>query len=176
VHPTLAVWDRVELSARCDDVLAVYAAAMEVPYGVALARRGILLSHLDRRDLQAVAALEDDELVGVAYGYRGEPGQWWHDQVAAALSREQRKRWLKDAFEVCELHVLPDHQGIGLGQHLLGTLLAQSDASTAGLTTPDHETRARRFYRAGGWQDLVVGMQVPGDPRSFAVLGLPLPS
>ena len=176
MHPTLAVWDHVELSARCDDVLAMYAAAMEVPYGVALTRRGILLSHLDRRDLCAVAALEGEQLVGVAYGYRGEAGQWWHDQVAAALSREQRKRWLKDAFEVCELHVLPDHQGIGLGRHLLDTLLAQVDAATAVLTTPDHETRARSFYRAGGWQDLVVGMRFPGDPRSFAVLGLPLSS
>ena len=167
----LAVWDRVELSARMDDVLAVYAAAMEVPLAAAMTRRGILLSHLDRRALRAVAALEDDQLVGIAYGYVGERGQWWHDQVAASLTPQQQATWLQDAFEVCELHVRPERQGIGLGRHLLDTLLADTDSPTAVLTTPDRQTRARRFYRAGGWQDLVRGLRFPGDPRSFAVLG-----
>jgi GNAT superfamily N-acetyltransferase len=171
VHPVLAVWDRVELSARMDDVLAVYAAAMEVPLAAAMTRRGILLSHLDRRALRAVAALEDDQLVGIAYGYVGERGQWWHDQVAASLTPQQQATWLQDAFEVCELHVRPERQGIGLGRHLLDTLLADTDSPTAVLTTPDRQTRARRFYRAGGWQDLVRGLRFPGDPRSFAVLG-----
>jgi GNAT superfamily N-acetyltransferase len=171
VHPVLAVWDRVELSARMDDVLAVYAAAMEVPLAAAMTRRGILLSHLDRRSLRAVAALEDEQLIGIAYGYVGERGQWWHDQVAASLTPQQQATWLQDAFEVCELHVRPERQGIGLGRHLLDTLLADTDSPTAVLTTPDRQTRARRFYRAGGWQDLVRGLRFPGDPRSFAVLG-----
>jgi GNAT superfamily N-acetyltransferase len=171
VHPLLSVWDRVELSARTDDVLDVYAAAMEVPPASARTRKGILLSHLDRRGLRAVAALEGDQLVGIAYGYVGEPGQWWHDQVASAMTRGQASRWLRDAFEVCEFHVRPQLQGRGLGRDLLDTLLAGTDAATSVLTTPDHETRARRFYRADGWQDLVLGMRFPGDPRSFAVLG-----
>ncbi|HUR51259.1 MAG TPA: GNAT family N-acetyltransferase [Mycobacteriales bacterium] len=172
--PVLAVWDRVELSARADDVLGVYAAAMEVPLTAALTRRGILLSHLDRTGLRAVAALEGEELVGIGYGYVGEPGQWWHDQVAEALTQQQRATWLEDAFEVCELHVRPEQQGHGLGRHLLETLLAGTTARTAVLTTPDRETRARAFYRAGGWQDLARGLRFPGDPRWFAVLGKPL--
>jgi ribosomal protein S18 acetylase RimI-like enzyme len=176
VHPVLAVWDRVELSARADDVLAVYAAAMEVPLAEAMSRKGILLSHLDRRELRAVAALEDERLVGIAYGYVGEPGQWWHDQVGAAMTREQRRTWLRDAFEVCELHVRPEQQGHGVGRHLLDTLLSGTGTHAAVLTTPDHETRARHFYRAGGWQDLVRGLRFPGDPRTFAVLGKPLSS
>jgi GNAT superfamily N-acetyltransferase len=171
VHPVLEVWDRVELSAHCEDVLDVYAAAMEVPLSAALTRRGILISHLDRRELRAVAALEDGRLVGIAYGYRGEPGQWWHDQVAGAMDREQRKSWLVDAFEVCEFHVRPERQGRGLGRDLLDTLLSGTRATTAVLSTPDRETRARAFYRAGGWTDLVRGLRFPGDPRSFAVLG-----
>jgi hypothetical protein len=44
------------------------------------------------------------------------------------------------------------------------------------LTTPDSETRARRFYRAGGWVDLRRQLRFPGDPRVFAVLGLRLVS
>ena len=42
------------------------------------------------------------------------------------------------------------------------------------LTTPEGETRARRFYRAGGWVDLARDLRFPGDPRLFAVLGLDL--
>ena len=174
MHPLLSVWDRVELSARSDDVLEVYAAAMQVPSAAARTRKGILLSHLDRRGLKAVAALQGDELVGIAYGYVGEPGQWWRDHVAAAMTRDQATTWLSSAFEVCEFHVRPELQGHGLGRDLLTTLLEGIGTSTAVLTTPDHETRARRFYRADGWQDLLLGLRFPGDPRSFAVLGKPL--
>jgi GNAT superfamily N-acetyltransferase len=175
VHPLLSVWDRVELSARTDDVLEVYAAAMDVHPAAARTRKGILLSHLDRRGLKAVAALEGDALVGIAYGYVGEPGQWWRDHVAAAMTAEQSKTWLSSAFEVCEFHVRPELQGHGLGRDLITRLLDGVGTTTAVLTTPDHETRARRFYRADGWQDLVIGLRFPGDPRSFAVLGKPLP-
>ncbi|MCA1720756.1 MAG: GNAT family N-acetyltransferase [Actinobacteria bacterium] len=122
--------------------------------------------------MQAVAAVADDgRLLGIAYGYLGAPGQWWHDQVHAALSRADRTRWLAGAFEVCELHVRPELHGQGLGRSLLDALLARTAAPTAVLTTPDSETRARGFYRAAGWVDLVRKLVFPGDPREFAVLG-----
>ncbi len=66
----------------------------------------------------------------------------------------------------------PAEQGTGLGRALLDALLAGTPAPTAVLTTPDSETRARGFYRAGGWVDLVTRLRFPGDPRAFAVLGL----
>ena len=169
---TLVEWDRAELGRRRDDLLDVYAEAMEVSATAARARRPIVTAHLDRASLRAAAAVEDDgTLVGVAYGYVGAPGQWWHDQVAAALPTHLGETWLTGAFEVCELHVRPPRQGHGLGRALLELLLAGPPASTAVLTTPDRETRARGFYRADGWLDLVRGLQFPGDPRPFAVLG-----
>ena len=171
MHPLLTRWDRATLAARADDVLAVYAEAMEVPVAAAQSRRGILVSHLDRPGLRAVAAQEKDRLVGIAYGYLGSPGQWWHDQVRHALDDAVAERWMPGSFEVCELHVRPAHQGRGLGQALLAGLLEDTGARTAVLTTPDRDTRARRFYRAGGWVDLVTGLRFPGDPRVFAVLG-----
>ena len=171
MHPSLTLWSRAELAARAGDVLEVYAEAMEVPLSTAVSRRGILLSHLDRPGLRAVAVLEQERLVGIAYGYVGRPGQWWHDQVRAAMTTEAAHSWLSDAFEVCELHVRPAQQGKGYGRALLDTLLAGAGTRTAVLTTPDRETRARHFYRAGGWQDLVRGLRFPGDPRTFAVLG-----
>ena len=172
-------WDRAELAARCDDVLDVYADAMDVPVSSARARRPVLASHLEREGLTTVAAVDRvGRLVGIAYGYIGRSGQWWHDQVRAsmqeALGAAATAEWLDEVFEVCELHVRPRAQRAGLGRTLLDTLLDGQPVRTAVLTTPDHETRARGFYRAAGWVDLVRDVRFPGDPRSFAVLGLRL--
>lgn len=168
--------DRTQFAACQDEILEVYAEAMDVRPEAARSRRGILTSHLDTPGLRAVAALDGPRLVGVGYGYLGAPGQWWHDQVRAALSPAVAVDWLDGSFEVCELHVRPFYQGAGLGRQLLSGLLAGVGTRTAVLTTPDRETRARRFYRAGGWVDLVRDLHFPGDARAFAVLGLPLDS
>lgn len=172
----LTRWSPSELGARVDDVLAVYAAAMQVSLPLARTRRGILHGHLDRPGLRASAVEDRGALVGIAYGYRGSPGQWWHDQVSNALPEHLAERWLHSSFEVCELHVLPEYQGRGVGRALLDDLLDGPGTATAVLTTPDHETRARGFYRAGGWVDLLTGLRFPGDPRLFAVLGKDLPT
>ena len=172
-------WDVATVLARRDEVLDVYAEAMQVPRLLAAGRRSILTGHLDREGLRAVAARESGgRLVGIAYGHVGDRGQWWHDQVRAALERALGQAaaasWADGAFEVCELHVRPAHQGTGLGRLLLDRLLTGTTAPVALLTTPDSETRARGFYRAGGWVDLVRRLRFPGDPREFAVLGLRL--
>lgn len=172
---TLA-WDRETLAARAPEVLDVYADAMGVDATVARARRSILASHLDRRGLRAVAAERDGRLVGIAYGYLGARGQWWHDSVRTAMGELLAEQWLEGSFEVCELHVRPALHGTGLGRTLLLDLLAGTSAPTAVLTTPDTDTRARRFYRSGGWVDLVRDLLFAGDPRPFAVLGLRLPA
>ena len=176
----VVAWDRATLQDGMEEVLDVYAEAMEVPRRLAGGRRAILAGHLDRDGLRAMAARDGGgRLVGITYGYVGAPGQWWHDQVRTALTSslgaEQAAGWLHEAFEVCELHVRPSYQGTGLGRELLDALLAGTPAPVALLTTPDRETRARGFYRAAGWTDLVRRLRFPGDPREFAVLGLRLP-
>jgi GNAT superfamily N-acetyltransferase len=175
--PVLVEWSRDELEANIDAVLDVYAEAMGASRGEARGRRSVLAGHLGRKGLHAVAAVQDQRLVGIAYGYLGGPGQWWHDHVKAAIQAVDpalARTWLQRAFEVCELHVRPELHGAGVGRELLLQLLSLTDASTAVLTTPDVETRARRFYRSGGWVDLVQDLRFPGDPRTFAVLGLRL--
>jgi len=179
--PTLVELDRATFAGLQEDVLDVYAEAMEVRPETARSRRAILAAHLERDGLRAVGAFArtgpaPGRLVGIAYGYRGAPGQWWHDQVRAALDAHAARTWLDGSFEVCEFHVRPAHQGTGLGRALLARLLARTDAPTAVLTTPDLDTRARRFYATAGWVDLVRDLRFPGDPRSFAVLALPLTS
>ena len=169
--------DRAAFAGLQDQVLEVYAEAMQVRPDAARSRRSILAAHVERDGLRAVAAVAPDDpqrLVGIAYGYLGAPGQWWHDQVRAALDEATARRWLDGSFEVCEFHVRPAFQGTGLGRALLARLLSRTEARTAVLTTPDLETRARAFYRTAGWVDLLRELRFPGDPRSFAVLALPL--
>lgn len=168
---TLRCWDAATLVDEVDEVLAVYAEAMDLPPATTRSRGGIIRGHADRPGLRAVAAEADGRLVGIGYGCPGGPGQWWHDQVRAALPDALAAQWLDGSFEVCELHVRPVWQRHGIGRQMLDRLLAGPPAPTAVLTTPDRATRARTFYRAGGWVDLARHLVFPGDPRPFAVLG-----
>jgi ribosomal protein S18 acetylase RimI-like enzyme len=177
----------VELPSRwmrdhMQEALAIYGAAMGYDSSVVAGRYGYAIQHTDRPGFRAVGAFADSDsgehLVGFGYGYLIAPGQWWHDQVRAALDRRTAKTWLPGAFEVCELHVHPDHQSRGLGRQLLHALLAGLPHPAALLSTPDADTKAFRLYRADGFVDLARGYYFPGDARPFAILGvrLPLPS
>jgi GNAT superfamily N-acetyltransferase len=126
-----------------------------------------------------VAALDaEGRLLGFGYGYTSEPGQWWHDQVKAAIAPDRRHGWLADCFEVVELHVRPEVQGHGLGAAQLRSLLGMTTASTTLLSTPEADektSRAWRLYRRFGYVDVVRHFSFPGDQRPFAVLGRGLP-
>jgi ribosomal protein S18 acetylase RimI-like enzyme len=161
------------------EALAIYGAAMGYDQSVVAGRYGYAVQHTERAGFRAVGAFveapEGGQLVGFGYGYLVAPGQWWHDQVRAALDRRTAKRWLPGAFEVCELHVHPDHQSRGLGRQLLHALVAGIPQEVALLSTPDADTKAFRLYHADGFVDLARGHHFPGDARPFAILGARLP-
>ncbi len=162
------------------EALAIYGAAMGYGDSVVAGRYGYAVQHTERAGFRAVGAFAEDprageKLVGFGYGYLVAPGQWWHDQVRHALDRRTAKRWLPGAFEVCELHVAPDHQSQGLGRQLLHALVADLPHPAALLSTPDAETKAFRLYHADGFVDLARGYHFPGDARPFAILGTRLP-
>jgi ribosomal protein S18 acetylase RimI-like enzyme len=161
------------------EALAIYGAAMGYDSSVVAGRYGYAIQHTERPGFRAVGAFaettEGELLVGFGYGYLVAPGQWWHDQVRAALDRRTAKKWLPGAFEICELHVRPDHQSRGLGRQLLRALVAGLPYPAALLSTPDADTKAFRLYRAEGFVDLARGYYFPGDARPFAILGVRLP-
>ncbi|WP_222263843.1 GNAT family N-acetyltransferase [Modestobacter marinus] len=168
------------------EVLAIYGAAMGYGESVVAGRYGYAVQHTERAGFRAVGAFaegpredgtEGERLVGFGYGYLVAPGQWWHDQVRNAMDRRTAKQWLPGAFEVCELHVLPEHQSRGIGRQLLHALVEGVPAPVALLSTPDTDTKAFRLYHADGFVDLARGYHFPGDARPFAILGarLPLP-
>jgi ribosomal protein S18 acetylase RimI-like enzyme len=172
-------WTPHDLTRRIDDVIDVYGQAMGYAPEILTARRGYVASHVHRPGFRAVASLDrQGTLLGFGYGYRSEPGQWWHDQVRTAIPQEFRAGWLDDCFEVVELHVLPAAQGHGLGAAQLRALLGMATAKTTLLSTPEADeatSRAWRLYRRFRYVDVVRHFNFPGDARPFAVLGRALP-
>jgi ribosomal protein S18 acetylase RimI-like enzyme len=123
-------------------------------------------------------AADGPAVAGFTYGFRGAPGQWWHDMVASALAStypRSASTWLADSFEVAELHVLPAYQGAGIGRRLLLELTAGRPERTAVLSTQDTESRARRLYRGVGFTDLLTGFRFSGAEPPYAVMGATLP-
>ena len=166
-----------EFAALGREAAGVFAAALD--YGPleprVLAFPAIARQHTERGDFRAFGAFDGDRLVGFSEGYSGTPGQWWHDSVAARLAPDQRRRWLEGAFELVELHVLPEYQGRGLGGRLHDLVLEGVPNRTAVLSTRRDESRAMALYRNRGWVVLIDEMLFPGNPVPFRILGRDLP-
>ncbi len=175
----LVAWTPDDLTRRLDDVIAVYGRAMGYPADLLEARRGYIAGHVRRTGFRAVATLDPTgTLLGFGYGYTSGSGQWWHDQVRAALPRPARRTWLADCFEVVELHVHPSAQGHGLGAAQLRALLGMAVGKTTLLSTPEADertSRAWRLYRRFQFVDVLRHFTFPGDDRPFAILGRTLP-
>jgi ribosomal protein S18 acetylase RimI-like enzyme len=172
----IETWSGPQLAGRADEAMAIYALAMNYP-GYAGAQRAVTARrHTSNAGFACRVAIgPDGSLVGFGYGYTTAPGQWWHDLVRAAISRQSDVSWLENAFELSEIHVLPDWQGAGIGRRLLTSLAAGIAHSAMLLSTPDADTRAFRLYRDLGFVDLARNHLFPGDARPFAVLGVRLP-
>jgi ribosomal protein S18 acetylase RimI-like enzyme len=169
-------WTGGQFGTRVDEAMQIYVRAMKYPEHTGMQRAVSARKHVSIDGFACRAALLDDgTLVGFGYGYTTMPGQWWHDLVRRALDREAGRSWLADAFELSELHVLPEYQGGGVGRRLLTSLAAALPHSAMLLSTPDADTRAFRLYRDTGFVDLARNYLFPGDARPFAVLGARLP-
>jgi len=166
-------------NARLDQLLEVYASAMQAPQEQLAGRRAIMAGHARYPGFRALAATEQGRVAGFCYGFRGMPGQWWHDRVAdgitAGRGQAAAQAWLGDCLEVAELHVRPDCQGRGTGTVLLGSLGTGRTERTALLSTPDTESPARRLYRTAGFTDLLTGFRFEGAEPPYAVMGAGLP-
>jgi len=184
MRPTLSVSELGpgEFAARLDQMIAVYAAAMRPPREMLPGRRSIMAGHAAQSGFRALLATEDGSgaPAGFGYGFHGAPGQWWHNTVARALAAAHgtaaATAWLDDSFEVAELHVVPEHQGHGVGAGLLLGLTLERPERTALLSTRDADSPARRLYRGVGFSDLLTGFAFfPGGEPPYAVMGAELP-
>lgn len=169
-------WSGREFLTRVDEAMRIYVRAMHYPDHTGTQRAVSARKHVTLPGFACRAALLDDEsLVGFGYGYTTRPGQWWHDLVRRAVDAPTAVVWLSDAFELSELHVLPEYQGFGIGRRLLTSLASAIPHQSMLLSTPDTDTRAFRLYRDAGFVDLARNYLFPGDIRPFAVLGARMP-
>jgi ribosomal protein S18 acetylase RimI-like enzyme len=169
-------WSGPQLAARMHEAMDIYVQAMNYPSSAGSQRAVTATQHTRNAGFACRAALHPDgTLLGFAYGYTTAAGQWWHDLVRRALPRDLGHDWLRDAFELSEMHVLPRYQGLGIGRRILTALASNIPHRAMLLSTPDADTRAFRLYRSMGFVDLARDYLFPGDARPFAVLGAKLP-
>jgi GNAT superfamily N-acetyltransferase len=135
--------------------------------------RARLPGHATLEGFVAVVARSGDEPVGLAYGYRGEPGRWWSTQIERALARPERREWLDDWFEVVEIAVRPDHQGQGIGSRVHDRLLEEARWPRALLTARADDPDVRGFYERRGWQAVKVGIRLGGGDQTWVLYGRP---
>jgi len=156
-----------------DALAAVYRAAFgalgydEGEESVARFRDEQLPLHAARDGFRCAVARDGGALVGFAYGYTGERGQWWSDQIAANAPPDVVERWLGGHFEFVELAVVPAVQRQGLGSALHDALLSGLPHERALLTTYADDRPAPRLYRRLGWQLLVP--RVFGDSDLYGL-------
>jgi ribosomal protein S18 acetylase RimI-like enzyme len=132
--------------------------------------------HAQRDGFRCCIARErpGEQIVGFTYGYISKRGQWWHDQVATALSQKDIARWLDDAFEFVVIAVMPQAQGRGIGGKLHDAILAGLPQRTAILSANQAETNAMQLYRKRGWHLLLQDFFFTGGTTPMVVMGIDL--
>jgi GNAT superfamily N-acetyltransferase len=134
-----------------------------------------LSSHMTAPGFELVAAYLDGEMVGYAYGFPlPENARWWQG-LLTPLPAEMTAETGERTFALCELMVLPQHQGRSFGHALHDELLAHRSEQRATLLA-DPQNAAHDHYLRWGWQ--VIGQLRPsweGSP-AFDALILPLRS
>ena len=172
---------REEFLGGLEGLLAIYASAMDADAASLPSRRELMRRHASYPSFRAWIAMDQlsGEVVGFAYGFHGQSGQWWYDVVWAELARYLGARtaaaWLADCMEIAEVHVRPQDQRLGIGTSMIMALTGTRAEPTVVLSTPDRDSTARRLYRRMGFSDLVTGFSFPGGSPPYAVMGAGLP-
>lgn len=158
---TIETLSSAEASTHRDEVLSVYSdvfgrvdnpdAWMTSPWE----------RHRSRPGYRLALAHDDAQLVGFAWGYTGERGQYWPDFITRELGSKVDE-WVGGHFEFVELAVIPEARGRGIGGQLHDSLLAGLDHRRALLATSSSpRDPAVRLYSSRGW----VSLATYGDDR-----------
>lgn len=132
----------------------------------------------------ACCAVKGEEVLGVSYGFLGRPEHWWYRQLSQGIRQQHPGSdplkppalWLRNYFELAEIHVRPRHQGRGIGRALLQHILGQVHSPNILLSTPEvpsESNAAFGLYRSLGFEDVLRHFHFAGDARPFAVLRAP---
>lgn len=166
----IAPFDLGERLAESRTLARTAMTASNQPGGILIAKYLDEVTGLD--GLLALGAFRQDELVGMLVGWPTASRSWWPRHVYPALSMTGNEHWLDDAFELAELHVHPDVQGLGVGTGLVEEAERRIDNPRIVLSTNALDNRrAREFYRRRGFRTLTGPFQWLGLPLRILVLG-----
>lgn len=150
------VWgaDQAQAQAHASEVFTVYDAVFGDRPDERQWRAEMYDRHFARDGFRLSVALDGDQLVGFAWGYVGERGQYWPDRVVEALPKGVTDEWVGGHFEFVELAVLPENRKRGLGRRLHDVLLEEVPQPRALLSTDNSDSPATRLYAGRGWHKL----------------------
>jgi ribosomal protein S18 acetylase RimI-like enzyme len=115
--------------------------------------------HTGRSGFRLARAYDADALVGFAYGYTGEHGQWWTDNALKVLDPDTAEAWLGGHFELVSIGVLDAARRGGIGRRLMQILLEGLPHERLLLmTSADPSDPARQLYASEGWHVLGPGI------------------
>jgi ribosomal protein S18 acetylase RimI-like enzyme len=130
--------------------------------------------HTHRDGFRLALACAGDRLIGFAYGYTGERGQWWTERAFEVLEPGTAAAWLDGHFELVSTGVLSQARGRGVGRALVqGLTEGLPHERWLLMTTADPADPARLLYASDGWQ--VIGPGV-GNGQVIMAKGRPRPS
>jgi GNAT superfamily N-acetyltransferase len=130
-------------------------------------REGVWDRHRARAGFRPATAYDGETLIGFAYGYTDDDGQWWTDNARRVLAPSIAAAWLGGHFEVVSVGVLASARGAGVGRSLMRSLLdGLPHTRLLLMTTDDPADPARRLYASPGWQ--VIG---PGIGDATVIMG-----
>ncbi|MBV6684373.1 GNAT family N-acetyltransferase [Bacillus sp. JRC01] len=113
-------------------------------------------------------AVEQGTVIGYIYGYTSLKGQYYHDLLARHLLHETD--WIRDAMELVELGVAPEHRGKGIAGRLMDALLEGRREEKALLTVRKENKGAIGFYERKGWVVVKEGFY-PHVPEEYFIMG-----
>ncbi|MBA3782141.1 MAG: GNAT family N-acetyltransferase [Nocardioides sp.] len=163
---TITVTDSVDESGALE-LWPVYDAVFGDQPDLGTWRSAVWDRHVTRPGFRLARAHHSSDLVGFAYGYTGERGQWWSDRAVDALPPDVADEWIGGHFELVSIGVLPAARGGGLGARLMTELTTGLPHERRVLmTTADAADPARRLYASHGW--VVIG---PGLRDDQVIMG-----
>ncbi|WP_053545299.1 GNAT family N-acetyltransferase [Corynebacterium deserti] len=183
MSPTIRRLSIPEFTINTPVLVDIYIEAMEYDKAIRDTRVEVWRRNSQNPGFTAVAALMDDQVVGIAYGFNGSPNHWWQHQLRRGLRQqggptEEEIQLIQNYFEVAEVHVQPGFQGHGIGRKMMHELLKDNASGHAILSTPEVDGEANpafSLYRSLGFTDFLRHFKFDGDQRDFAVLITPLP-
>jgi len=122
-------------------------------------REAVWDKHTARSGFRLARAYRDDCLVGFAYGYTGQSGQWWTDNARKVLEPEVAEAWLGGHFELVSIGVTVAARHSGIGRGLMHALLERLPHERLLLmTSSDPSDPARLLYASERWHVLGRGI------------------